>query len=87
MSDHNGGFVSLGPCFQTGVLTLDVGGTNYAATDSCNTQTDTSTLTTGPIAAGESVTRSSVDDRAARSRSRSGIRLTLRATRRARSSS
>jgi hypothetical protein len=64
VSDHNGGFVSLGPCFQTGVLTLDVGGTNYAATDSCNTQTDTSTLTTGPIAAGESVTLSSVDNRA-----------------------
>src|ERR1039458_3324103 len=64
VSNRSGGFVTLGPCFQTGVLTLDVGGTDYAATDACNTQTDTSTIATGPISAGEAVTVSSVDNRA-----------------------
>jgi hypothetical protein len=64
VSNRDGGYVTLGPCFQTGVLTLDVGGTDYAATDSCNTQTDTSTIATGTISAGETITLSSVDNRA-----------------------
>jgi hypothetical protein len=64
VSNRNGGFVTLGPCFQTGVLTLDVGGTDYSANGSCNTQTDTSTIGTGPISPGEPVTMSSVDNRA-----------------------
>jgi len=64
VSNRNGGFVTLGPCFQTGVLTLDVGGTDYSPTDTCNTQTDTATIATGPISAGEAVTFSSVDNRA-----------------------
>ena len=64
VSNRNGGFVTVGPCFQTGVLTLDVGATGYAANDTCNTQTDTSTVATGPISAGEAVTESSTDDRA-----------------------
>ncbi len=64
VSNRSGGFVTLGPCFQTGVLTLVVGGTDYSATDTCNTQTDTSTIATGPISAGEAVTVSSVDNRA-----------------------
>ncbi|MGD0386273.1 MAG: hypothetical protein ABSB73_09070 [Solirubrobacteraceae bacterium] len=60
----SGDLVTLGPCFQTGVLTLDVGTTAYSANDTCNTQTDTATITTGPISAGEAVTFSSVDNRA-----------------------
>jgi hypothetical protein len=64
VSNRSGGFVTLGPCFQTGVITLDVGDTDYSATDACNTQTDTSTIVTGPISAGEAVTLSSVDNRA-----------------------
>ena len=64
VSNRNGGFVTLGPCFQTGVLALDVGSTGYPATDTCNTQTDTSTTATGPISTGEAVTVSSIDDRA-----------------------
>jgi hypothetical protein len=64
VSNRNGGFVALGPCFQTGVLTLDVGGTSYSPTDACNTQTDTATIATGPISAGEAVTLSSLDNRA-----------------------
>ena len=64
VSNRGGGFVTLGPCFQTGVLTLDVGGTAYSGTDTCNTQTDTSTIATGPISAGEAVTVSSIENRA-----------------------
>ena len=64
VSNHSGGFVTVGPCFQTGVLTLDVGSTAYPATDTCNTQTDTSTTATGPISSGEAVTVSSIDNRA-----------------------
>ncbi len=64
VSNRNGGFVTLGPCFQTGVLTVAVGGTAYSATDTCNTQTDTATIATGPISAGEAVTVSSIENRA-----------------------
>jgi hypothetical protein len=64
VSNRNGGFVTLGPCFQTGVLTLNVGSTRYSANDTCNTQTDTATIATGAIAAGEAVTVSSLDNRA-----------------------
>ncbi len=64
VSNRSGGFVTVGPCFQTGVLTLEVGATDYSPTDTCNTQTDTSTIATGPISAGEAVTFSSVDNRA-----------------------
>ena len=64
VSNRNGGFVAVGPCFQTGVLTLDVGGTAYPANDTCNSQTDTATVATGRISAGEAVTFSSVDNRA-----------------------
>jgi hypothetical protein len=64
VSNRNGGFVAVGPCFQTGVLTLDVGSTGYSANDSCNTQTNTSTVATGPISSGDAVTVSSIDDRA-----------------------
>ncbi len=63
-SNRSGDLVTLGPCFQTGVLTVDLGGTGYSANDTCNTQTDTSTIATGPISAGEAVTLSSVDNRA-----------------------
>jgi hypothetical protein len=64
VSNRDGGFVTIGPCFQTGVLALDVGGTNFGANDTCNTQTDTATMATGPISAGETVTLSSLDNRA-----------------------
>ncbi len=64
VSNSNGGFVTFGPCFQTGVLTLDVGGTDHSATDACNTQTDTATIPTGLISAGEEVAMSSLDNRA-----------------------
>jgi hypothetical protein len=64
VSNRDGGFVTLGPCFQTGVLTLVVGGTNHSANDPCNTQTDTSTIATGHISAGDAVTLSSTDNRA-----------------------
>ena len=64
VSNRGGGFVTLGPCFQTGVLTLDVGANSYPASDTCNTQTDTSTFATGPISKGEAVTVSSIEDRA-----------------------
>jgi hypothetical protein len=46
------------------VLTLAVGATGYSANDLCNSQTDTTTIATGPISAGEAVTLSSVDNRA-----------------------
>jgi len=64
VSNRDGGFVTVGPCFQTGVITVDVGGTGYSANDTCNTQTDTATIATGSISAGEAVTMSSVDNRA-----------------------
>ena len=64
VSNRNGGFVTLGPCFQTGVLTLHVGSASYAANDTCNTQTDTATIATGPISTGEAVTVSSNENRA-----------------------
>jgi hypothetical protein len=64
VTNQNGGYVALGPCFQTGALTVTVGGTAYSGTDTCNTQTDTSTIATGPISAGEAVTVSSLDNRA-----------------------
>jgi hypothetical protein len=64
VSNRNGGFVSLGPCFQTGVLTLDVGSTAFPANGSCNAQTDIATIATGPISPGEAVTMSSLDNRA-----------------------
>ena len=64
VSNRNGGFVTLGPCFQTGVLALGVGGTGYSPNDTCNTQTDTSTIATGPISTGEAVTVSSIANRA-----------------------
>ena len=64
VSDHNGGFVTLGPCFQTGVLTLDVGATSFPGNDTCNTQTNVSTIATGPISKGQAVTVSSIENRA-----------------------
>jgi hypothetical protein len=64
VSNRNGGFVTLGPCFQTGVLTVDVGATSYSGNDTCNTQTNTATIATGPISAGETVTMSSLENRA-----------------------
>jgi hypothetical protein len=64
VSDRNGGFVTLGPCFQTGVLTLDAGGTSYSANDGCNTQTDAATIATGRISAGEAIAMSSNENRA-----------------------
>ena len=64
VSNRNGGFVTLGPCFQTGVLSLDVGGTEQSANDFCNTQTDTATIATGHLSAGEAITMSSLDNRA-----------------------
>ncbi len=64
VSNRKGGFVTLGPCFQTGVLTLRVGSTSYPANDTCNTQTDTATIATGPISTGEAVTMSSNENRA-----------------------
>ena len=64
VSNRNGGFVTLGPCFQTGVLTLDIGGTGYSANDPCNTQTDTAMIATGRISTGVAVTVSSNENRA-----------------------
>jgi hypothetical protein len=64
VSNRKGGFVTLGPCFQTGVLTLQVGSTSYPANDTCNTQTDTATIATGPISSGEAITMSSNENRA-----------------------
>jgi hypothetical protein len=64
VTNRNGGFVALGPCFQTGVLTLDVGSTTFSANSPCNAQTDTATIATGPISPGEAVTMSSLDNRA-----------------------
>jgi hypothetical protein len=64
VSNRNGGFVTLGPCFQTGVLTLHVGSTGYSGNDTCNTETDTATIATGRISAGEAVTVSSNQNRA-----------------------
>jgi hypothetical protein len=64
VSNRNGGFVTVGPCFQTGVLTLQVGSKSYTPNDTCNTQTDTATVATGPISSGEAVTVSSNQNRA-----------------------
>jgi hypothetical protein len=64
VSNRSGGFVTVGPCFQTGVLTVTLGGVGHAANAPCNTQTDTATIATGPISAGEAVTLSSLDNRA-----------------------
>jgi hypothetical protein len=64
VSNRNGGYVTLGPCFQTGVLALQVGSKSYAPNDTCNTQTDTATIATGPISRGEAVTMSSNENRA-----------------------
>jgi len=86
VSNRNGGFVTLGPCFQTGVLTLDVGGTGHSANDACNTQTDTATIATGRISAGEAVTVSSNENRAFTDRRRSCHRSTRGVTRWAHSS-
>jgi hypothetical protein len=63
ISNTSGGFITVGPCFQTGVLSLQVGASLIDATHGCNTQTDTSTVTTGPISAGEAVTMSTNDNR------------------------
>ena len=64
VSNRKGGFVTLGPCFQTGVLTLRVGGTSYSPNDTCNTQTNTATIATGRISTGDAVTLTSVENRA-----------------------
>jgi hypothetical protein len=64
VSNRNGGFVTVGPCFQTGVLTVNVGATAYSGNDSCNSQSDTATIATGPIPAGEALIMSSLDNRA-----------------------
>jgi len=64
ITNAGGGSVTLGPCFQTGVITLDVGGTGYSANDTCNTQTDAATVASGPISAGEAVDVSSNENRA-----------------------
>jgi hypothetical protein len=64
VSNRDGGFVTVGPCFQTGVLTVNVGATAYSGNDSCNTQSDVATIVTGPISAGQALTMSSLDNRA-----------------------
>ncbi len=64
VSNRNGGFVTLGPCFQAGVLTVDLNGTPYSGNDTCNAQTDTATIATGPISPGAAITLSSLDNRA-----------------------
>jgi len=64
VSNRNGGFVTVGPCFQVGVLTVDFAGSAYSANDGCNAQTDTATIATGPISPGAAITLSSVDNRA-----------------------
>jgi hypothetical protein len=64
VTNRNGGFVTVGPCFQAGVLTVDFNGTPYSANDPCNAQTDTATIATGPISPGAAVTLSSLDNRA-----------------------
>jgi hypothetical protein len=64
VTNRNGGYVTLGPCFQVGVLTLDLGGTPFSANGPCNAQTDTATIATGPISPGEAITLSSLDNRA-----------------------
>jgi hypothetical protein len=64
VSNRNGGFVTVGPCFQAGVLTVDFNGTPDSANDTCNAQTDTATIATGPISPGAAITLSSLDNRA-----------------------
>ncbi len=64
VSNQSGGFVTLGPCFQTGVLSFKIGASPFAATPNCNTQTDVATVPTGAIPATGTVTVSSNDNRA-----------------------
>jgi hypothetical protein len=63
VSNQAGGFVTLAPCFQTGVLGLQVGASQFTPTANCNTQTDSSTTPTGTISPSEVVTMSSNDNR------------------------
>jgi hypothetical protein len=61
-----GASLTLAPCFQTGVLSYMFNGTPGAEspTDFCNTQTDSATVGTGPIGAGDTLTATSNDNRA-----------------------
>jgi hypothetical protein len=57
--------VTLGPCFQTGVLGVTFNGTRLASpTDFCSTQAGTATVDTPTIAPGSVLTASSNDNRA-----------------------
>jgi hypothetical protein len=58
--------LSLGPCFQTGVLseTLNATPISDSATDFCSTQTDVARITTPATGAGDTETVSSNDNRA-----------------------
>ncbi len=57
--------VTLGPCFQTGVLGVTVNGTALPSpTDFCSTQSGTASVGTPPIAPGTVLTASSNDNRA-----------------------
>ncbi len=57
--------VTLGPCFQTGVLGLSANGAPVGSpTDFCNTQTDTATVATATVAKSVALTASSNDNRA-----------------------
>lgn len=58
--------VTLGPCFQTGVLGVTINGSPLgpSPTDFCNTQTDTATVATPTIAPTAALTASSNDNRA-----------------------
>ena len=64
VSNQSGGFVTLGPCFQTGVLSFNIGASPFAPTPHCNTQTDVASVPTGAIPATGTVTVSSNDNRA-----------------------
>jgi hypothetical protein len=70
LTDAGGPSLTLGPCFQTGVLTATLNGAPIMGphgeipTDYCNTQTDTATIDTPPTGKSSVVTASTNDNRA-----------------------
>jgi hypothetical protein len=56
--------ILLAPCSQTGVLTLDVGGSASAPPISLCQSTGTATVPTRPLGAGTKLSLSSADNRA-----------------------
>jgi len=72
--------VLIGPCGQTGVLTLTVGGVETAPpVEQCETETDAAVVHTSPLRAGTALTMSSEDNRAASLKNPNGalVKLTI----------